>query len=87
MLKLVVFLIALIFSSDADAAVRSYSAPKQNGTPVATCLPDGQSCGKPAADQFCKAEGFSESILFAREKDTQVFTRIKCYRAEVVAEG
>lgn len=79
----------------ADAAVRSFSLPTESGQAISACLSDGQSCGKPAADQFCKKEGFAESILFARERVTiaaaldgdrrcegetcEAFTRIKCY--------
>lgn len=79
----------------ADASVRSYSLPTADGRPVSDCLADGKSCGKPAADLFCKKEGYAEAILFAREPVTaassidgqrqcggpacEAFTRIKCY--------
>jgi hypothetical protein len=79
----------------AGAATRSYSLPTDQGKAISDCLADGQSCGKAAADQFCRMAGFSESILFAREhvasaaaldgnrrcngEACEAFTRIKCY--------
>lgn len=79
----------------AEASSRSYSLPTATGQAISDCLADGTSCGKAAADQFCKKEGYTESILFAREHvnsaasidgahrcdgDTcEAFTRIKCY--------
>jgi hypothetical protein len=78
-----------------EASVRSYSLPTASGKAVSDCLADGRSCGKPAADLFCKKEGYAEAILFAREPVTaassldgrrqcagaacEAFTRIKCY--------
>jgi hypothetical protein len=79
----------------AEASVRSFTLPTETGRAVSDCLSDGQSCGKPAADLFCKKEGYAESILFARQRVTmasaldgdrrcegescEAFTRIKCY--------
>ncbi len=85
----------LLTATSAEASTRSYSSPKANGVVIGACLADGKSCGKMAADAFCKREGFSESILFAREAVTtarildsgdmceggncEAFKRIKCY--------
>jgi hypothetical protein len=82
----------------AEASSRSFSLPTGAGQAISDCLADGTSCGKAAADQFCKKEGFAESILFARERVTfaaaidgnrncsgdacEAFTRIKCYTPE-----
>jgi hypothetical protein len=94
--------ICLIFSiASAAASTRSYFAPKSDGQPIGACLADGESCGKQAADVFCRKEGFKESILFSRETVSkarildsdkscegatcEAFKRIKCYLP--VAQG
>ncbi|MBL8790299.1 MAG: hypothetical protein JNM45_07360 [Rhizobiales bacterium] len=96
MRRLIAALILTTASSlAAEASVRSYSLPTHSGNAVSDCLSDGRSCGKPAADLFCKKEGYAESILFARERvstaaaldgksrcegdSCEAFTRIKCY--------
>lgn len=82
-------------SFEASASARSYSLPTQDGEAISACLADGATCGKAAADQFCKQAGYQESILFARERvgravaldsetvctgeTCEAFTRIKCY--------
>ena len=79
----------------AGAATRSYSLPTDRGQAISDCLADGRSCGKAAADQFCRMAGFTESILFSRQpvnsalaldgarrcdgESCEAFTRIKCY--------
>lgn len=93
------FIAALVILAAASpaalASTRSYSLPTDPGKAISACLADGSHCGKPAADQFCKLAGFSESILFQRQSVTsaitidgvrqcegdtcQAFTRIKCY--------
>ena len=103
MLKIAAFLLTLLFASEADAATRSYSFPQTSKTRIGTCLADGTSCGKVAADAFCKKEGFTESILFAREPAASVrildsdamcevqaceaFVKIKCYQPVDAAAG
>jgi len=82
-------------TASAEASVRSFSQPMVSGSAVSDCLADGRSCGKPAADLFCKKEGYAEAILFARDRvarasaldgdrrcegeSCEAFTRIKCY--------
>ncbi len=94
-MKYLAVVLALLCASDVQAATRSYSFSEPDSR-IGTCLADGTSCGKIAADAFCKKEGFAESILFAREKapsarilDSEVtcegeqceaFKRIKCYQ-------
>jgi hypothetical protein len=93
----IIFLVACLALSaiNAEASTRSYSFPKSDGVVIGSCLADGVSCGKTAADAFCRQEGFTESILFAREKVVaarildsgamcegeacEAFKRIKCY--------
>jgi hypothetical protein len=89
-------LVLLLVATGAEASTRSYFSPKANGIVIGACLADGKSCGKVAADAFCRQEGFTESILFAREAVTtarildsgamceggscEAFKRIKCYQ-------
>ncbi len=95
-MKKLAFILLLLGTSETQAATRSYSFPPESKDRIGTCLADGTSCGKKAADAFCKKEGFAESILFAREKAASVrildsgamcegdaceaFKRIKCYQ-------
>lgn len=101
MWKIALFLASLITAGDANATTRSFFTPAFDGVRLSSCLQDGRSCGKLAADAFCQKEGFAESILFAREQVTaartldgdglceggtcQAFTRIKCYDPQVQA--
>jgi len=98
-----VLVLALLCTTQAHAATRSYSFPGTTDERIGTCLADGQSCGKIAADAFCKQQGFSESILFSREKSLsariidsgalcegdhcEAFQRIKCYQPVAAAAG
>jgi hypothetical protein len=95
-MKTLALILLLLATSEAQSATRSYSFPPESKARIGTCLADGTSCGKQAADAFCKKEGYAESILFAREKamsvrvldsetkcegDTcEAFVRIKCYQ-------
>ena len=95
MFRIAIFVAGLLLASDAEAAVRSYFSPEQDGVRLGSCLADGLSCGKIAADAFCQKQGFTESILFAREIVTmsrpvdkggscetgqcEAFRRIKCF--------
>jgi hypothetical protein len=96
-MKLIAFaVIALMAGAQAQAATHSYSTPTNEGQRIGVCLSDGVSCGKIAADQFCKMQGYTESILFAREPVTtaqsidngqvctgntcQALKRVKCYQ-------
>ncbi len=57
----------LLAASPAEAAVRNYFAPELDGARLDACLAGANTCGKPAADAFCKAEGFIEALIFQRE--------------------
>ncbi|WP_373506163.1 hypothetical protein [Aestuariivirga sp.] len=50
----------------AHAEVRNFFSPEVKGARVDACLSDG-ACGKPAADAFCKAEGYDHAMIFQRE--------------------
>ncbi len=73
--------------------VRNFFAPQIEGQRIGACL-SGGGCGKPAADAFCKAEGYDHATLFQRErsqsarlldsglvceKDCTAFRQVKCY--------
>jgi hypothetical protein len=51
----------------SQGATRSYFMPEMDGNRIDLCLSGQRDCGKPAADAFCAANGFRESILFQRE--------------------
>jgi hypothetical protein len=94
-MKYFAIVMALLCASHAQAATRSYTFSEPDSR-IGTCLADGTSCGKIAADAFCKKQGFTESILFAREKSVsarildsdakcegaqcEAFKKIKCYQ-------
>ncbi|HEY7764564.1 MAG TPA: hypothetical protein VIB38_06215 [Aestuariivirgaceae bacterium] len=63
-------LIALCFgAASADAASRSYSQPRVMGHAVDHCLEDQSQCGKPAADAYCRHEGYQNALSFRLERD------------------
>jgi hypothetical protein len=86
--------IALGFIQPATAAeVRNFFSPKLEGTRIGACL-SGGACGKPAADAFCRDQGYDSAVLFQRERaeaarvidsekvceeDCTVFRQVKCY--------
>jgi hypothetical protein len=98
MLKAIVIALALLGASQAQAATRSYFSPSDEGVRIGACLSGSAGCGKVAADAFCKKQGFTESILFARETvastrliDTgqlcesgqcEALKRVKCFQAQ-----
>jgi hypothetical protein len=51
----------------AEAGVRNFFAPAMDGARLDACLSGGD-CGKPAADAFCKVQGYDKSVLFQRER-------------------
>lgn len=63
-LTLATFLLA---ASPSEAAFRNYFAPQQDGARLDACLADKSTCGKPAADAFCKTQGFALALTFQRE--------------------
>ena len=47
--------------------MRNYFAPELDGKRLDSCLTESGDCGKPAADAFCKAQGFETALIFQRE--------------------
>ncbi len=88
-------LLLLVTGGASQADVRSYSAPMVDGSWLDACLTGDGDCGKPAADAFCRGQGFEIAILFQRQAaiDTKRlgsgefcagatctgFRQIKCY--------
>ena len=87
--------ILLLATGFSQAAVRNFFAPEVDGRRLDSCLTGGQDCGKPAADAFCKVQGFESALLFQRESvagtirlangglctgpSCNSFKQIKCY--------
>ena len=90
-------ILLLVAGSPAQATVRNYFAPRQDGMRLDSCLTGASDCGKPAADAFCKARGFESALIFQREAAAHTirlgsggfctgpacasFRQIKCYAA------
>jgi len=84
----------LTLLSQAQASeVRNYFTPELDGQRINACLATG-ACGKPAADAFCKVEGYDQAMLFQRERtnsarsidsnkvcdsDCTAFRQVKCF--------
>jgi hypothetical protein len=94
--QIVVAAIVVLMASagQAGATVRNFFFPEWEGIRLNACLSDPQSCGKPAADAFCRMKGFDTALLFQREAsavtriigtdlfckgpDCMAFRQIKC---------
>lgn len=59
-------LLLSLTAASADAGVRNFFSPTHEGGRVDACLSGGV-CGKPAADAFCKVQGYDRAVLFQRE--------------------
>ncbi|MFZ5672323.1 MAG: hypothetical protein ACOZAM_05095 [Pseudomonadota bacterium] len=71
--------------AQAGNAARTYFNPQVHGKPVALCMSDRASCGKPSADAWCRDNGFAEALVFERLRTadkSQVFRQIKCVTRE-----
>ncbi len=58
--------LGLMLPASAEAGVRNFFLPEIEGARVDACLGTG-SCGKPAADAFCKFQGYDKAMIFQRE--------------------
>lgn len=62
----------LIVNSPAEQPskrTRRFSAPKVKGYGVDNCLNWATLCGKPAADEFCRRQGYTTAVNFKIKKD------------------
>ena len=82
------------FAGSASATeVRNFFAPEMDGARVDACLGSG-GCGKPAADAFCRVQGYDRALVFQREShastrlidsgrscagDCTAFRQVKCF--------
>jgi len=72
-------------AAKAETATRTYFNPAVFGKPVALCMSDRASCGKPSADAWCRDNGFAEALTFERLRKADkamVFRQIKCITRE-----
>ncbi|HTN96987.1 MAG TPA: hypothetical protein VL101_08415 [Nordella sp.] len=71
--------------AQAETSLRTYFNPQVHGKPVALCMTDRESCGKPSADAWCRDNGYGEALVFERLRTadkSQVFRQIKCITRE-----
>ena len=99
-LSLTLFLLA---ATPAEAAVRNYFAPQMDGAPLDACLAGASTCGKPAADAFCKEQGYIRALTFQRQAGNATkrldsgemcegngctaFKQIKCFSPAAAAQN
>jgi hypothetical protein len=70
-----------------EPVTHSYLLTQPLGVPVSFCLEVGNLCGKPAADAFCRSNGFGEALTFQRNSmqlglASLYFHQIKCWQSE-----
>jgi hypothetical protein len=63
----------LLTVAGASAASKTISKPMFNGNRLDWCLKWSTDCGQPAADAFCKAQGYQHAVAF--EPDPRIGSR------------
>ena len=78
----------------AQAASRTFFAPKLGGEAIPFCLTTTGGCGKAAADHFCRNSGFDTALTFQRRQvmsgggeEPTGFTQIKCYKPTIAGSS
>lgn len=61
-------MLTLITVSASTAATKTIAKPMYNGNRLDWCVSWAEDCGKPAADAYCRTQGFQRSVNFAPEK-------------------
>lgn len=59
-------LIGVLIPGPAEAGMRTFFQPALDGARIDACLGSGI-CGKPAADAFCRSEGYDKALNFERQ--------------------
>ena len=54
-------------ASAAAVEVHTFTHPRLGGARLDWCLQWSASCGKPAADAYCRSRGFAGALNFSRE--------------------
>ena len=79
------------FKSQARVNMRSFHLPQVNGKMVRFCLSHLNQCGKPAADAFCRINGFKEAFTFQRNGSDETtvtnFRQINCRHSAKTADA
>jgi hypothetical protein len=84
---------AVILDGQApDIRARNFLLPQPLGDPLPFCLVDESQCGKPAADAFCRRNGYGEALTFLRDGmqpdlASVQFRQIKCWHPVTVGSS
>jgi hypothetical protein len=54
-------------SATAGASTHSFYQPTVGGDRLSFCITNGDACGKPIADAWCRAVGFEEALNYQRD--------------------
>ncbi|MBM3520717.1 MAG: hypothetical protein FJX63_08110 [Alphaproteobacteria bacterium] len=100
---LIACLVIVALPDPGRASVRNFFAPELDGRRLDSCLAGNEGCGKPAADAYCRAQGYETAVLFQREaaKETVMlgdgaqcngpacvaFRQIKCQSTIEISSG
>lgn len=75
-----------------DTRARNFLLPQPSADPLPFCLAGESQCGKPAADAFCRSNGYEEALTFLRDGRqpdvaSQHFHQIKCWHPATVGSS
>ena len=59
--------LAPAFAEPSHAVARTFFSPTVGGDRLSFCLTQGNTCGKPIADAWCRAVGFDEALIYQRD--------------------
>jgi len=61
-------MLLFLFASEGSAASKTIFKPMFNGNRLDWCMKWSEDCGRPAADAYCRAQGFVRATWFQPEK-------------------